>query len=226
MTIEPIVWHGCYVESWKGLITDDSYAHPAKFARSLIQRIYRHMLAQGYVQRGQTVVDPFGGVALGALDAMRMGLRWIGCELEPKFHALGNANLRLWASKGLQGAVLLQGDSRRFASIVQQHAAAVLSSPPYAHSKPDYFTAEDRARVDRLIAEGKMQGSPSGRNARAVREATHYGTTPGQLERKVTGLLTGERIERQEKKSFFRRVHERRGAPRIDWEDVLFMEAV
>jgi hypothetical protein len=38
---------------------------------------------------GDVVLDCFAGVALGALDAMRHGLRWVGVEVEPRFVRLG-----------------------------------------------------------------------------------------------------------------------------------------
>jgi len=36
------------------------------------------------------VLDPFGGVGLGACDALQQGLRWLGVELEPRFVALAH----------------------------------------------------------------------------------------------------------------------------------------
>ncbi len=83
-------WYGCYNQSWKGAISDESFTHPAKFYRLLIERIYRHALAQGYLKEGDTILDPFGGVALGAFPAIRLGLNWVGVELEQKFVDLGH----------------------------------------------------------------------------------------------------------------------------------------
>jgi hypothetical protein len=82
-------WHGCYNESWKGVIVDDAFAHPAKYSRALIRRIYEHAFAMGWLVAGDLVVDPFGGVALGALEAMRRGLHWVGMELEQPFNDMG-----------------------------------------------------------------------------------------------------------------------------------------
>src|SRR5882672_4314873 len=89
-------WHNCYGAGWQGEIVPESFAHPAKFSRSLIQRIYEHAFANGWLKDGDIVIDPFGGVALGGLDAGIRGVRWIGCELESKFVALGNQNIDLW----------------------------------------------------------------------------------------------------------------------------------
>ena len=88
-------WHGCYSDGWKNEITPDAFAHPAKFSRALIRRIYRHALERGYLKPGDVVLDPFAGVALGARDAIQLGINWLGVELEEKFVELGNQNLDL-----------------------------------------------------------------------------------------------------------------------------------
>jgi len=82
-------WENCYPSNWKGVIVPEAMSHPAKFSSRLIRRIYEHLFEQGWVVRGVKVLDPFGGVALGALHAMQMGLHWVGNELEPKFVELG-----------------------------------------------------------------------------------------------------------------------------------------
>jgi hypothetical protein len=84
------MWVGCYDDSWKGLIVPDAFAHPAKYSRALIQRLYQHAAAEGWVWPGATVLDPFGGPAGGGLDAALAGYRWVGIELEPRFCALGH----------------------------------------------------------------------------------------------------------------------------------------
>lgn len=88
-TITTYEWHGLYNESWQGEIVPEAFSHPAKYSRGMIRQIYRHMIERGYITPGDHIVDPFGGVGLGALDAMRHGLHWHGCELEPKFYRLG-----------------------------------------------------------------------------------------------------------------------------------------
>ena len=39
-------WYGCYSNGWQGEITPEAFAHPAKFSRILIRRIYEHALQQ------------------------------------------------------------------------------------------------------------------------------------------------------------------------------------
>lgn len=145
-------WHNCYPSRWKGVISPESMAHPAKFSSRLITRIYQHIFAEGWVEQGNCIVDPFGGVALGALDAMRLGLNWTGVELEQHFVQAGNANIDLWNSRYSSklprwgSARLLHGDSRNLVQLIQQ-TDGIVSSPPYA---------------DRSIAPGGIQGKNAG----------------------------------------------------------------
>lgn len=129
-------WQNCYPSKWSGLIVKESMTHPAKFSSRLIRRIYMHMKEEGWLRIGDTVIDPFGGVALGALEAMRHGLHWVGVELEPKFVELGNQNIDEWNKRfsimpKWGSAILLQGDSRKLLSSIQS-ANQSISSPPYA----------------------------------------------------------------------------------------------
>lgn len=165
-------WHGCYDQSWKGLIVDEAFAHPAKFARGLIGRIYGYLMERQWLMPGETVVDPFGGVALGAMDCMSVGCRWVGCELEPRFVELGNRNIALWRDRwGLNGATLLQGDSRRLCEVVAG-ADVVLSSPPYAE-----VASRERSKEPWAINKGSQEYGDTD----ASRHVDGYGHSPGQL---------------------------------------------
>jgi hypothetical protein len=165
-------WHGCYSDSWQGVITPDAFAHPAKYARGLIRRIYQHMLDSGYVARGDSIIDPFGGVGLGGLDAMTFGLHWTGCELEPRFVELGNRNIDKWQRdlamlNGTLGtARLIQGDSRRLLEVVGMGMGAAVSSPPFGEAQT-YDTPIVYSNGDRI-------------QDRAYSPETQ-GTTPGNL---------------------------------------------
>lgn len=128
-------WFSCYKEGWKGVITEASFMHPARFSRSLIRRIYQHASEEGWIIPGSVVLDVFGGVAAGALDAMLLGCTWIGNELEPRFVGIAKENLAEWQHKyghrpGWGGARILQGDSRNLAAVIRE-ARICVSSPPY-----------------------------------------------------------------------------------------------
>lgn len=134
-------WYGLYGDSWQGEITPEAFSHPAKYSRALIRKIYQHMLESGWIKPGDKVVDPFGGVALGAYHALQNGLVWFGCELEPKFVKLGNENIQLWNQKYSDWfshkwgtAVLVQGDSRNLAKNIQGHADCSISSSPFVEN--------------------------------------------------------------------------------------------
>jgi hypothetical protein len=170
-------WTHCYDDTWKGLIVDEAFAHPAKFARGLIRRIYAHALGAGYLKPGDIVIDPFGGVALGGLDASMLGLHWRGCELEPRFVALAEQNIALWQRWQPDGtARIVQGDSRQLGRVLQT-AGAVVSSPPYVSGghHNDVFGAWNK--------NGGGQGVGS-------KEEAGYGHTPAQLGQMKEGDLS------------------------------------
>ena len=137
MTIEIDEWTGCYPSNWKGVIVPEAMTHPAKFSSRLIQRIYKHLWDEGWVKLGDNVLDPFGGVALGAMNAMLYRLNWYGIELEEKFWKLGNADIEKWRKDfkswpALGDAQLLHGDSRKLLDVLKASGVSVaLSSPPY-----------------------------------------------------------------------------------------------
>lgn len=175
-------WHDCYSGSWNGILVPDAFAHPAKFAPGLISRILRHMLERGYIAPGDSIVDPFGGIAAGGYWAMLLGLHWTGIELEPRFVELGQRNIAKWQHdlRGLGSrlgtARLLQGDSRRLLEVVGGGAAGVVSSPPFEASLaggiPEVkgggvYTFPGRADGDTLRLGASSMGD--------------YGSTPGQL---------------------------------------------
>lgn len=171
-------WHGCYDDSWNGVLVPDAFAHPAKFAPGLISRILRHMLERGYIAPGDSIVDPFGGIAAGGYWAMLLGLHWTGVELEPRFVELGQRNIAKWQHdlRGLGSrlgtARLLQGDSRRLLEVVGGGAAGVVSSPPFESS-----LTTDSKLFTPYTGLGRYKYSPEV----AERRKEDYGSTPGQL---------------------------------------------
>jgi hypothetical protein len=175
--MDSIEWHGLYSESWGSDLVPEAYAHPAKYSRGLIRQIYAHMLDTGMIEEGDTIGDPFGGQAGGALDALLNGLHWRGVELEPRFVTLGNQNIELWNGRYAPHmrrwgtAVLVAGDSRQFADVVGGVAGCV-SSPPYAE-------------LGKGVKGGAVDNNAwsDGRERKMGRShhADGYGSTPGQL---------------------------------------------
>lgn len=183
--VEQIEWHRCYDDSWKGFIVPEAFTHPAKFARGLITRIYTHMLAEGMLKRGDSVVDPFGGIGTGGIIAASYGLSWYGCELESKFHVLAQQNfamhMHMWMQFGDQAPVLVCGDSRKLrdnlAGVLPQ---AVVASPPFTGG------TDTQGRGEKLLVDASAKHRHKTRLIQG--SAKEYGNTPGQLD----GLPAGD----------------------------------
>jgi hypothetical protein len=105
-------WAGCYDGGWAGLITAESFSHPAKAARGLLVRIFDELFAMGALERGDLVCDPFGGIGTTAVIGASRGVKVISCELEEKFCILTRRNLLLqakgWCTCGEDGAAYLR----------------------------------------------------------------------------------------------------------------------
>lgn len=172
-------WTGLYRKGWKGHIDDEAFKHPAKFARGLVAKIYDHCRDEGWLVAGDLVVDPFGGVALGGFDAMRLGLHWVGVELEPAFVRMGNLNIDLWnyqhAGKLPRwgSARLVRGDSRNLAALVGRCAGQAISSPPFLQTRGGVNTHT----VSGPLADPRLIKRHSAGNL----EANGYGQAGGQL---------------------------------------------
>lgn len=180
----PTVWTGCYSPGWaKEDLVGQAWAHPAKYSKQLIFRLVAHLVRSGYIHPGDFVCDPFAGVALGALPCLAHGLRWIGCELEAKFQATGEANLGLWHRRyGFSGATILQGDSRCLRQVLES-ADCCVASPPFCQSDgrkggSDLYLAQRRQT-------GRNPESPSSNYG--AKEP--YGQTSGQLGALKPGTL-------------------------------------
>jgi hypothetical protein len=209
-------WYGLYNESWQGEITPEAFAHPAKFSRGLIRQIYRFLLDKGLVKAGDTVVDPFGGVGLGGLDAMLNGLHWRGCELEPRFVALAQANIDLWNGRyaphfsAWGTAVISRGDSRNLAQVIGAGDCAV-SSPPYADSINATTSGIDWEKAGRP---DRLKPSPKRHNT-MTNGITSYGTSAGQLGGMDAAVssppfeagLAADRVSRQERVNLARQLN-------------------
>lgn len=151
-------WKGCYGASWKGILHEDSFKHPAKASRALLTRIIDHGFEQGWWQRGDVIGDPFFGIGTTGVIGTYKGLRVVGVELEPKFHATAMANFEMhaetWARMGLTPPGIGCGDSRRFDELV----SGILTSPPYAAVS----VAKNSSGVDRTKQFASYQAAGGG----------------------------------------------------------------
>lgn len=172
--IPVLTWHGCYDDGWRGAITDESFQHPAKMARGLLERIVTHGFTRGWWKLGDVIGDPFGGIGSTGLIGAYHGLRVVSVELEPKFVRLSHGNFFLHLDR-LQTLdaplpIFLQGDSRRFAEIVGP-VASLMTSPPYGW-RTEPGRRGNAEREARLPAADRMGASAHGDG---------YGHTEGQI---------------------------------------------
>ena len=78
-------WRGCYRGGWGRNLVPEAFAHPAKVAFGLSERIFAHMREESWIIPGSVILDPFAGIGGFALNALIMGCRFIGIELERPF---------------------------------------------------------------------------------------------------------------------------------------------
>ena len=195
---EVLDWFGCYRRGWGKELTPEAYQHPAKASYGLAERIYAFLFERGYLAEGMTVLDPFAGIGGFAYHALKHGLNFIGCELEPKFVALGQANIDLWNSRYAGRfarwgtAQIFQGDSRHLAEVLAGAGfGGAVSSPPFGditgeHSSRGYVNPEKvAADFERKYKDGTFKGHAASKEAilRSLEKAKEqdYGSAPGQL---------------------------------------------
>lgn len=93
-------WTKCYESGWKDIIVPESFQHPAKMSYSLLKRILSHAKAEGWLNKGDVILDPFGGIGstgiLGAYEKIKV----ISVELERDFVILAARNYLLHCKKG------------------------------------------------------------------------------------------------------------------------------
>ena len=154
----------------------EAFAHPAKFSRSLIQRIYQHVREEGWLHAGDWILDPFSGVSLGAYDALLTGYNVLHCELEPRFHELAKEDLVLWQQRyghlpGYGQAILVQGDSTRLVEVLAGQVEMCVSSPPFLG-----------ARSGTTASHATQGGGPCAERLYTIgSDGDRLGQTPGNL---------------------------------------------
>jgi len=155
--------------------------YPAKFAPGLIRRIYQHCLERGYLEKGSLVVDPFAGIGGGGIMAAYAGLNWIGVELEEKFVRLAKDNFEMHeypcSRMGYPQPVIIQGDSRRLSSVLQE-ADLIATSPPFMDSM------EKAGGINPELS--KHIGGP---HSQMNNSDTRYGSSPGQIGNLKSGSI-------------------------------------
>lgn len=188
-------WQHCYDDSWKGLITNDAFAHPAKMARGLVRRIFDELVAMGALRKGDTVLDPFGGVGTTGIEAASRGVQAYLVELENRFVNFAEDNFVLhekgWALTNKPRPIMLQGDSRKLREVlVKAFVDCLVSSPPYAESQ--VAKSSSGVNLEKQFETYRASGGGASFESFCATQKKHsgeYGSTDGQLSQMPQGKI-------------------------------------
>jgi tRNA G10 N-methylase Trm11 len=128
------VWLTCQQparDQRRGRYVQATSHHPGK----MLPHLAAHAIAT-YTAPGDLVVDPMCGSGISLVEAVRAGRDALGIDIEPRYAALAEANLRLAAQHGATAwAKVITGDATGLLGLVPPSsvgtAALVLTSPPY-----------------------------------------------------------------------------------------------
>jgi DNA modification methylase len=92
------------------------------------------------------ILDPMAGVGTTGVEAILLGRHCVMVDIEEKFADLMKKNLKSVEKvfekssfkPKLGKAVVITGDSRHLSELLQQHADAILTSPPYSEGEHNY----------------------------------------------------------------------------------------
>jgi SAM-dependent methyltransferase len=127
----------------RGRYLDESMAHPGK----MLPALARQAIAL-YTAPGELVLDPMCGIGTTLVEAIHLGRRALGVELEPRWAALATRNLRLARAQSAPGhGRALSGDARQLGrgllDTYRGKAQLILTSPPYGHSTHGHVRKHD-----------------------------------------------------------------------------------
>jgi modification methylase len=130
----------------RGRYLPSSTAHPGKMLPALARAAITR-----YSDPGDLVVDPMCGIGTTLVEAIHLGRRAIGVELEPQWASLAAANILHARRQGAAGqAIAMRGDARDLGTgLLDQlsgEVTLILTSPPYGPSLHGHV----RARSDRV----------------------------------------------------------------------------
>src|SRR6266540_1559774 len=81
-----------------------------------------------YSDPGDLVVDPMCGIGTTLVEAIHLGRRALGVELEPRWAALASANLALARDQRARGdAGVIEGDARELPRLLARKGRRLLS---------------------------------------------------------------------------------------------------
>lgn len=172
-----------------GRYTPESNRHPAKMLPEIARRAITF-----YTEPGQTVLDPMCGIGTTLVEAIHLGRRALGLELEKRWAAFAAANVGHARAQGAPGqALVLSDDARRLAhGVLDEYAGKVsliLTSPPYGPAT----LGDPRGGKGMAIAracEGRRVTAADRAHAAAHTKNCRYGNSSTCLARLPYGDLT------------------------------------
>ncbi|MBD3406760.1 MAG: methyltransferase domain-containing protein [Candidatus Lokiarchaeota archaeon] len=111
-------------------------------------KICRTLLNFAGARPGETVLDPFCGTGTLLMEAIMLGIRAIGIDVDPDVLQGAHQNI-MWLSRDLGEHVdfeLIRGDSRQVVDILHEPVDSVAFEPhlgPVLEEKPDAKTADE-----------------------------------------------------------------------------------
>lgn len=155
----------------------ESNRHPAKMLPEIARRAI-----ETYSQPGDLIVDPMCGIGTTLVEAVHLGRRAIGVELEDRWAGLARANLTHAQTQGAArcGQVIC-GDARDLTRLLAHRTAdLLLVSPPYANATlgdPRAGHGVERARS----CEGRRTTDTDRAHAQQLERSCRYGKRPDNV---------------------------------------------
>ena len=145
-----------------GRYLSESNRHPGK----MLPALARHAIS-AYSEPGDLVVDPMSGIGTTLVEAIHLGRRAAGIELEERWARLADENIGLTRDQGATGsAQVIRGDARDLPRLLGTRAAdLLLTSPPYGDATlgdPNADGGIERCRADRDRAAGGVRAGRHG----------------------------------------------------------------
>ncbi len=170
----------------RGRYVAESTAHPAKMLPALARRAIA-----SYTKPGDLVLDPMCGIGTTLVEAVHLGRRAIGVELERRWTGIAARNVGLARSQGAEGnALAMRGDARDLGrgllDDVAGEVALILTSPPYGPSAH----GQARKRPGR-IENFDVRYSDNSQNLGQLSAGPHAGALTPRLRDALAEILTG-----------------------------------
>jgi modification methylase len=161
-----------------GRYLPQSNRHPGKMLPALARNAI-----EAYSEPGDLIVDPFCGIGTTLVEAIHLGRRAIGVELEDRWGKLARANIQHVHNQGATTeAEVIQGDARHLHQLLVTHASRsprrgagraraprgqadlILTSPPYACQISDVSTENLKRGTGPISRDDTRNYSPDKRN--------------------------------------------------------------